>query len=139
MARFNQKQQTEHRNAVMEDCERKAWAAACQADWISTKLTENIAEYQRLQAEDKALEKEIKENAEGFNSHTVENRNKRAELQKKRASIEKLMKAVAVNTQEGSKRMQLFLDSVDQNLALADHAKNWNWVEKDEPEEVPAE
>jgi hypothetical protein len=133
MARFNQKEQTGHRKSFIDDCTRKAWGAACHAAWMEKSLNELIAHYQALQAEDKGLEAEAKANAEGFDGHTVENRHKRAEMQKKRTDIGNQMKLVAKNTQEGAVAMQRLLDSVDQNLLLADHAKDWSWIEKEEP------
>lgn len=129
MARFNQKEQTEHRKAFIDDCTHKAWGAACHAAWMEKSLNELIAHYQKLQAEDKEIEAAIKVNADGFDNHTVENRNKRAEMQKKRTDIDKQMKLIAKNTQEGAAAMQRLLDSVDQNLLLAEHAKDWQWKE----------
>jgi len=139
MARFNQKEQTEHRKAFIADCMFKAWGAACHADWMQKSLNELIAQYQKLQAEDKALETEITANADGFNGHTVENRNKRNELQKRRTTIGNNMKLIATNTQQGAQAMQRLLDSVDQNLLLADHAKEWSWKEVETATETPAE
>jgi hypothetical protein len=133
MSRFTAKEQTEHRKSFIDDCLHKAWGAACHAGWIEKSLTELIAAYQKLQVEDKELETAIKANAEGFDNHTVENRNKRAEMQKKRFNIANQMKLIAKNTQEGAESMQKLLNSVDQNLTLADHAKDWSWVEKAEP------
>jgi transcriptional regulator with PAS, ATPase and Fis domain len=129
MARFNQKEQTEQRKTFIADCMEKAWGAACHASWMEQSLNELIAHYQKLQAEDKEVEAAIKANAEGFDNHTVENRNKRAEMQKKRTDISNQMKLIAKNTQEGAAAMQRLLDSVDQNLLLADHAKEWSWKE----------
>jgi hypothetical protein len=140
MARFTEKQQKAHRQGFIDDCMDKAWGAACHADWISKSLTELVTEYQKLQAEDKALEAQITANAEGFNGHTVANRNKRNELQKRRNAIANTMKLVATNSQKGAETMQRLLDSVDQNLLLADFAKDWSWTEVEataEPEIKP--
>jgi hypothetical protein len=139
MARFNQKEQTEHRKAFIEDCLHKAWGAACHADWMQKSLNELVAHYQKLQVEDKELEKQIQENLDGFDGHTVANRNKRNELAKKRNAIANQMKLIGQNTQQGAQAMQRLLDSVDQNLLLADFAKDWSWVEKAEPRQEAAE
>jgi hypothetical protein len=139
MTRFNQKEQTEQRKAFVADCLNKAWGAACHADWMQKSLNELIAHYQKLQAEDKEVEAATNLNAASLDHHTVENRNKRAEMQKRRTNIANQMKLIAKNTQEGAAAMQRLLDSVDQNLLLADFAKDWSWVEKEEPEEAPAE
>jgi hypothetical protein len=132
MARFNDKEQTAQRKQFIADCMEKAWGAACHAGWLEKSLNELIAHYQKLQAEDKEVEAAINTNADAFDNHTVENRNKRAEMQKKRTNIGNQMKLIAKNTQEGAAAMQRLLDSVDQNLLLADHAKGWSWIEKEE-------
>jgi hypothetical protein len=132
MARFNEKEQTAQRKAFIADCIEKAWGAACHADWIQKSLNELVAHYQKLQAEDKEIEAVIKANAEGFDNHTVENRNKRAAMQKKRTDVGNQMKLIAENTREGGNAMRRLLDSVDQNLLLADFAKDWSWKEVDE-------
>jgi hypothetical protein len=139
---FTAKEQTAHRNAFIAEAHQKAWAAACHADFISKNLNELIGRYQKLQAEDREHENAIKTNADGLDSHTVENRNNRNELQKKRTGIAQEMKAIATNTQQGAQSMQKLLDSVDQNLLLAEHAKDWSWkqpVDKEEQNETVAE
>ncbi len=42
---------------------------------------------------------------------------------------------IAQNTQQGAASMQKLLDSKEQNLMLADHAKDWSWVEVEEPKD----
>ena len=139
MAQFTEKQQKAHRDAFIEEARLKAWGAACHAGWIEKSLNELIAHYQKLQAEDKAIEAEIKANLDSLDGHTVANRNKRAELQKKRTNIAQQMKLIATNTQQGAASMQKLIDSREQNLLLAEHAKDWSWLEVEEPKEVPAE
>jgi hypothetical protein len=126
-------QQSTHRKDFINDCMQKAWGAACHAAWMEKSLNELIAHYQKLQADDKAIEADIKTNVDGLDTHSVANRNKRAEMQKTRTNIGNQMKLIAKNTQEGAVAMQKLLDSVDQNLLLADHAKDWSWIEKEEP------
>ena len=138
MARFNQKEQIEKRKAFIEEALTKAWGAACHAALIERSLNELIAQYQKLQAEDKAVEADIKTNIDGLDAHSVANRTKRAELQKKRTNIGQQMKLIGKNTQEGAEAMQRLLNNVDQNLSLADFGKDWSWVEKDTVEEEPA-
>lgn len=139
MARFSEAQQKVQRHAFIADCMEKAWGAACHAAWMQKNLNELIAHYQKLQAEDKELEGEIKTNADALDYHTVENREKRATMMKKRTNIANQMKLIATNTKDGAAAMQRLLDSVDQNLLLAEHAKDWSWIEKEEPKETPAE
>jgi len=134
MNRFNDQQQSEHRQAFTKDCMQKAWGAACHADWIQKSLDKLLAHYQALKAQDRELEERIKTNADGTNGHTKENRNLRADLQKKRSVIGTQMRLIAQNIQQGAATMQKMLDSVDQNLLLADHAQSWNWIERVEPE-----
>ena len=86
-----------------------------------------------MQVEDKELEAAIKANAESPGYHTVENRDKRAEMQKKRTNIGNAMKLIAKNINEGTTVMQNQLNSVDQNLSLAEFARDWSWVEAEKP------
>lgn len=133
METFTTKEQTAYRKSFIEECTQKVWGAACHAGWLEKNLNENIGNYQKLQVEDKALEAAIKANLEGPGGHTVENRNKRIGLQKKRNDIAQTQKIIAQNTQMGAASMQKLLDSVEQNLLLAKHAKDWSWVEKAQP------
>jgi uncharacterized phage infection (PIP) family protein YhgE len=133
---FKPKEQDAHRKAFIDACMQKAWDAACHAAFIELNLNELVAGYQKLQAEDRELEDRIKDNLEQLDSHTVENRNKRTEMQKKRTNIANQMKLMAKNIQEGAASMQKLLNSLDQNLLLAEHAKDWSLVEKAEPTET---
>lgn len=130
---FTEAQQKAARKEFIEECRQKAWGASCNASFIEASLNELIAKYQQMQKEDRQIEADIKSNAEGFNGHTVENRNKRAEMQKNRSNIANAMKLVAKNIQEGSVTMQRLLDTVDNNLSLAKHAATWEWSEVAEP------
>jgi hypothetical protein len=133
MQAFNTKEQAAHRKAFIDECLQKAWGAACHAGFIEKNLNESIAAYQKLQAEDKKLDEEINTYADALDQHTVANRNKRAELQKTRTNIANEMKLIARNTQQGAESMQKLLTSKEQNLLLAEHAKDWSWVEKEKP------
>ena len=133
MARFNDKQQASLRANFIDDCHGKAWGASCHASWMQKSLNELIAHYKKLQIDDHELEAKINSLEDALDYHTVENRQKRAELSKNPTNINNQMKLVAKNTQEGAVALQRLLDSVDQNLLLADYAKDWSWVEKEEP------
>jgi chromosome segregation ATPase len=133
MNRFSDGEQIEHRESFIKDCMQKAWGAACHADWIQKSLDKLLAHYQSLKAQDRELDERMKTNADGVNGHTKENRNLRADLQKQRSGIDRQMRLIAQNVQQGATTMQKMLDSVDQNLLLADHAKGWSWIERAEP------
>ena len=58
---FSTLQQSEHREAFIKECRQKAWGAACHADWVSKGVDELLAQYQKLEEEDRTLEADIKE------------------------------------------------------------------------------
>lgn len=140
MARFTIKEQTEKRKAFIDECMQKAWGAAAHAAWIEKTLNELIAKYQDFQKQDRAIDAEMKLSLDAPDHHTVENRNKRAHLQKERNTISSNMKLIGKNMKEGTETMQRLLNSTDQNLLLADFAKEWEWKEVEEKptvDEVP--
>ena len=69
---FTEKQQKEHRQAFIHECRQKAWGAACHADWVSKGLDAVMANYQKLQDDDRALAEEIKTLETAVDYHTVE-------------------------------------------------------------------
>jgi DNA segregation ATPase FtsK/SpoIIIE-like protein len=56
---FTKPEQAKHRKAFIDECRQKAWGAACHADSISKGVHDNLAHYQKLQAEDRAKVMEI--------------------------------------------------------------------------------
>ena len=122
---FSKAEQTKHRKAFIEECRQRAWGAACHADWISKSVTSLVADYERLQEQDRKLEADIKMLADALDSHTVDNRAKRKALQEQRDSLGKQMLAIAQNAQKGQQAMQQLLQSVESALALAEHAEKW--------------
>jgi hypothetical protein len=129
MAMFTDKQQKTHREAFIEECRQKAWSAACHADWVSTEIDRVLAHYQKLQEEDRQYEADIKEVDFRVDFHTVENRDKRKELQERRNKLAGQIKNVATAAQQGQQAMTQLLQSVESNLALAKHAEGWSWKE----------
>jgi hypothetical protein len=89
---FTKPEQTKHRKAFIDECRQRAWGAACHADWISKGLAGITAHYEKLQAEDRALEEAIKAAELAVDYHTVENRNKRKAMQERRDTLAQEMK-----------------------------------------------
>ena len=102
---------------------RKAWGAACHADWIGGAINTAMDEYKKMQATDLQLEADIKELEAALDSHTDDNPNKRKALNERRGVVAQQMQAIAQNAQEGQKAMQQLLQSVEVSLALAKHAE----------------
>jgi cell division septum initiation protein DivIVA len=98
---FTEAQQRDHRKAFINECRQKAWGALCHADWVSKGLDTVMAEYTKLQDQDRALTEEIKTLETAVDYHTVENRNKRKALQEKRNSLKGAMEAIGRNLQQG--------------------------------------
>src|SRR5438270_245103 len=76
-------QRTRHREAFIEDCRQKAWGAVCHATWIGKELDKLMAQYQQLSDQHRAALAEIDTLKAGLDSHTVDNREKRKDLQAK--------------------------------------------------------
>jgi len=129
MATFTDKQQTAHREAFIKECRQKAWNLACHADWVSKSIDTLIADYQKLQEEDRQLEADIKELASALDYHTVENRDKRKAKQERRNAIGRSIEHVGKIAQEGQKTMEQLLVGVESALQLAVHAETWEWKE----------
>jgi uncharacterized protein (DUF3084 family) len=128
---FTTAQQKKHRQEFIDECRAKAWGAACHADWIGKNLDGLIAEYCKLQEKDKTLKADIKELGAAVDSHTVENRNKRKDLQEQRNKLAPEMQMMAKNAAQVQQAMTQLLGSVESNLALAKHAEAWTWKEAD--------
>jgi len=126
---FTDEQQKEHRAAFIRDCRQKAWGARCHADWVSKGLDTIMAEYGKLQADDRGLEAEIKALEVAPDYHTVENRNKRKALQERRNGIAEAMQAMGANVKQGQPALAGLYQSVEASLQLAEHAERWSWQE----------
>jgi hypothetical protein len=120
---FTEPQQKKHRTAFIEECRQKAWGAHCHADWISKNLEELLANYQNLQAEARELEVKIDELAKAPDYHTVDNREKRKEMEKRGTAIAAQMKRLFESAQEGQKAISQLIQSAENSLALAKHAE----------------
>ena len=103
---FTKPEQEKHRKAFIDECRQKAWGAACHADWISKGVDDIMAHYQKLQAEDRALEEAIKAAEVAVDYHTVENRNKRKSMQERRNTLGGKMKFLSQNAQQGQQFLQ---------------------------------
>jgi hypothetical protein len=57
---FTKPEQIKHRKAFIDECRQKAWGAACHADWIAKGIEGLVAHFEKLQAEDRALDEAIK-------------------------------------------------------------------------------
>ena len=88
-----------------------------------------MAHYQKLQAEDRALEEAIKAAEVAVDYHTVENRNKRKSMQERRNTLAQQMKLIGENAQRGQRSLEQLYASMESNLALAKHAEEWEWKE----------
>jgi hypothetical protein len=86
-----------------------------------------MAHYQKLLAEDRALEEAIKAAEVAVDHHTVENRNKRKSMQERRNTLAQQMKLIGENAQQGQQSLQQLYASMESNLALAKHAEEWEW------------
>jgi len=126
---FTAAEQITHRKEFIAECRQKAWGARCHADWIAKNIDELMAEYKKIQDEDRTLEADIKELASAIDSHTVDNRNKRKALQEKRNALGPQAQFLAQSAQQAQKAMQGLLQSVESTLALAAHAETWVWKE----------
>ena len=124
---FTKPEQEKHRKAFIDECRQKAWGAACHADWISKGVDDIMAHYQKLQAEDRALEEAIKAAETAVDYHTVENRNKRKSMQERRNTLAQQMKLIGENAQQGQRSLEQLYASMESNLALAKHAEEWEW------------
>jgi hypothetical protein len=127
MAQLTDQEQKQRRDAFIEEANIKAWGAACHAAFVEKRLTDLIAQYKKMQQEDRELEASIKTNAEGPDYHTVENREKRATMQKQRTNLASAMKSIAKNINEGTTVMQNLLNIANQNVSLAEFSKDWDW------------
>lgn len=126
---FSTADQRKHRATFIDECRHKAWGAACHADWISKGVDDIMAHYQKLQAEDRALEEAIKAAEVAVDYHTVENRNKRKSMQERRNTLAQQMKLISQNAQQGQQALTDLYRSMESNLALATHAEEWEWKE----------
>ncbi len=101
-------QQKEHRDAFVKEGHQKAWGAACNAEWVGKRLDELMAQYEKMQAEDRGLEKEIKALDNAVDHHTKDNRDKRRALQERRNALTKSMEVIgqsANRPQEGTQQL----------------------------------
>jgi len=105
-------EQDEHRAAFIKECRRKAWGAACEADFIGKQADKLMAEYARFSEDRDAL-------AASPDGHTVANREKRKQLVDG-------MKLIQESIAKGQERMQSLLVQSDNNLAVAKHAEGWS-------------
>jgi hypothetical protein len=122
---FTKPQQDRRRKTFIDECRQRAWGAACHADWISRGVDDILAHYQKLQAEDRALEEAIK----AAEVAVVENRNKRKSMQERSNTLAQQMKVISENAQRGQQSLQQLYASMESNLALAKHAEEWTWKE----------
>jgi hypothetical protein len=127
---FTGEEQITHRAEFIRECKQKAWGAACHIDWISKGLDEVLAQYTKLQEEDRKLEGEIKALETALDSHTVDNRKARKELQVRRNAITEQTKRLGNHMQLGQKALMELQQSVETNLSLATHAEGWEWKEE---------
>ena len=131
---YDDKQQKEHREAIINECRQKAWAATCHADWISKNIDDILGRYTKLQGEVRTFDVDS-EIAGALDGHTVETRNKRKASQERRDKITEEMKVIVQSAQKGQQAMTNLLQSVESALELAEHAENWEWKETETPPE----
>jgi uncharacterized protein YlxW (UPF0749 family) len=126
---FTERQQEQHRQAFIDECRQKAWAAACHAEWISTQLDKLIADYGKLKAEDEKLAEEIKALETAADSHTKDNRDKRKALQERRNVLASRMQMIGASVEQGQKAANSLYAGIESSLALAKHGETWEWKE----------
>jgi hypothetical protein len=126
---FPEYEQQDHRETFIKDCRQKAWGAACHADFVAKSLDELMAEYAKLKEQDDTLGADISLSEQAIDSHTVDSRQKRKEMQEERNRLGKLMTALGDNMGRGQKAYEQLLQSVDAALSLAKHAEGWSWKE----------
>jgi hypothetical protein len=126
---FTKPEQAKHRKTFVDECRQKAWGAACHADWIAKGLKGLTDHFEKLQAEDRALDEAIKAADNAVDYHTVENRNKRKAFQERRNQVAQQMKLISENAQQAQRSLQQLYTSVESNLELAKHAEDWEWKE----------
>ena len=124
---FTDDQQAQHRETFIEECRQKAWGAACHADWIGKQLDDIASQYEKLKAEDAGCAAEIKALETALDHHTVENRQKRKQLQDRRSTLVPVQNQLAESMRQGQKAMQQLYASVESALGLANHAEGWSW------------
>jgi SMC interacting uncharacterized protein involved in chromosome segregation len=103
--------------------------AACHAEWIGKQMDGLMAEYEKLKADDEAVAAEVQNLVGALDHHTVENRNKRKELQERRNGFVPVQNQLAESMRQTQKAMQQLYASVESALALAKHAEEWSWKE----------
>jgi hypothetical protein len=59
----------EHRKAFINECQQRVCGAPCRADWISKGVDQILADYKKLQEEDRTLEADIKELASAIDNY----------------------------------------------------------------------
>jgi hypothetical protein len=126
---FTEAEQQQHRQAFIEECRRKAWGAACHADWVSKGLDAIVAESEKLSAENEKLGEETKTLENAADSHTKDNRDQRKALQERCDVLLKAMGTLRQNMQEGQRALNGLYQSIEASLQLATHAEEWNWKE----------
>jgi len=132
----NKVDQSDFKIESIRECRQKAWGALCHIDWISKGLDTVLAEYTKLQEEDRKLQGEIKTLEAALDSHTVDNRKARKELQVRRNALTEQTKRLGNHMQLGQKALMELQQSVETNLSLAKHAEGWEWKEAQASEET---
>jgi hypothetical protein len=129
---FTAEQQKRHRDAFIDECHQKAWGAACNADWIGKQMDELMAQYEKLNDEDAAVDAEIKTLKAAPDFHTKDNRDKLKQLDSRLGTIRGIQKPrLSQRVKEAQKAIEGLYASVETNLALAKHAAEWAWREVD--------
>lgn len=88
-----------------------------------------MADHGKLTAEDEKLKGQIKDLKSAPDYHTVENRDKRKALQERRNTIAKGLQILGENSRQAQAALQSLYQSIETNLALADHAETREWKE----------
>jgi SMC interacting uncharacterized protein involved in chromosome segregation len=96
---------------------------------ISANIEKLIEDHKKLQEEDDRLAADIKEVEARVDYHTVENREKRKQMQERRNALAGQMQALAGIVQQGQKTLMQVQTNVETTLELAKHAETWEWKE----------
>ena len=129
MSTFTKAEQSKCREAFIRESREKAWGAACHADYIAQQSNLVAEEYQKVHEEDQDLERQIKDLENAVDSHTKDNRDQRKQLQERRNDHARRLQALAQQMNQAEQALRTLYGNVENNLALAKHADEWEWKE----------
>jgi hypothetical protein len=116
MSTFTDKQQEAHREHFISEYRQKALSGACHAEWVAKGLDKIAGEFTKLQEERRKLDEEIAK---------PETKNNRKPLYDRRDALDRVMKTLQLNMQQGQQSLNGLYQSIEASLQLAAHAETW--------------